>query len=144
MRPLGAAAGAALVGASLVTAGPAAAAATPTPHALRVANEELRLAASGRLQNVPINLAIDHVINVPYNEVAATDFFARSLLFTGPWFVVSPTNLWITPGDPGHFQSTVNFALPFPALNGMNLAQNDQNGLGQQLWSVFLARHPAL
>jgi hypothetical protein len=142
VRPLGAAAGAALVGASLVTAGPAAAAATPTPHALRVANEELRLAAAANILNVPINLAID-IMNVPYNEVAATDFFARSLLFTGPWFVVSPTNLWgVDPGDPGHFQSTVNFALPFPALNGMNLAQNDQNGLGQQLWMFVAATLP--
>ena len=38
------------------------------------------------------------------------------------------------PGDPSHFQSVVQLAVPFPALSGLGLDQSDQNGLGQQVW----------
>jgi hypothetical protein len=100
---------------------------------MRVASAEVSLAAASLL-NIPANLVTD-LVNIPYNEVQAVDFAAKSLFFSGPWWVVSATNLWgVDPGDPSHFRSVVNFLFPFPALSGMNLGQNDQNGLGQQLW----------
>jgi len=84
--------------------------APPSPE-IRVADAEVRLAASSIL-NVPANLFID-LVNIPYNESQAVNYAARSLLFTGTWFVVSPTNLWgVDPGDPGHFMSVVNLAVP--------------------------------
>src|SRR5436190_16031046 len=70
-RPYAAAASAALLGASLITASPAAAA-QPTPTALRVASADVRLAAAANILNIPINLAID-LVNAPYNEVQAVD-----------------------------------------------------------------------
>ena len=141
-RRLGAAAGAALVGASLVTAGPAAAAATPTPHALRVASEQVRLTAAANILNVPINMLTD-LVNIPYNEVQAVDFLSKSLYFSGAWFVVSSTNLWgVDPGDPGHFRSTFNLAIPIPALSGMNMDQDDNNGIGQQVWKAVAVMLP--
>ena len=141
LRPFAAAASAALLGASLVTASPAAAA-LPTPPALRVASADVRLAAAANILNIPINMAID-LFNAPYNEVQAVEFFSKSLFFSGTWFVVSPTNLWgVDPGDPGHFRSTVNFLLPFPALSGMNLDQMDENGMGQQVWKFVAVMLP--
>ena len=135
-------AGVALVGASLFTAAPAAPAALPTPPALRVASEEVRLAAAASILNIPLNLAID-LINAPYNEVQAVDYAAKSLFFSGPWMVVSSTNLWgVDPGDPSHFQSATQLAIPFPALSGFGLDQNDQNGLGQQVWHTIAALLP--
>ena len=60
------------------------------------------------LANVPINL-FDDIINIPANELYATQFFTDNLFMAGPWFVVSPTNLWgVDPGDPTHFMSVVN------------------------------------
>jgi hypothetical protein len=142
MRRYAATAGAALVGASLLTAAPAPAAALPTPTALRVASADVRLAAAANMLNVPVNLLID-LINAPYNELQAVDFAAKSLFFSGPWMVVSATNIWgVDPGDPSHFQATVNLALPFPALSGLGLDQNDPNGLGQQLWHTIAALLP--
>jgi hypothetical protein len=127
----------ALVGASVIAVTPVA----PPPPEIRVASPEVRLAAASLL-NVPLNLAID-LVNIPYNEVQAVDFMAKSLFFSGPWMVVSNTNLWgVDPGDPSHFQSVVNFLVPFPALSGMLLDQNDQKGLGQQLWQTVAVMLP--
>src|SRR6476646_60108 len=114
----------------------------PVPE-LGVASADVRLAAAtGSILNVPMNLAID-LVNVPSNEVKALDFLSKSLFFSGPWWVVSATNLWgVDPGDPSHFRSVVNFLVPFPALSGLDLGQNDPNGLGQQLWQTAAALLP--
>jgi hypothetical protein len=102
----------------------------------------VRLAAASSLLNVPINLLTD-IINIPYNEVQAVDYLSRSLIFSGPWFVVSATNIWgVDPGDPGHFMATVNLLVPFPALSGLGLDQSNQTGLGQQLWHFVAAELP--
>ena len=127
---MAATAGVALLGASVIAVTPAVAAAPPPE--IRVASAEVHLAAAASLLNVPVNLIID-IVNIPYNEVEALNYGARSLLFSGPWFVVSPTNIWgVDPGDPAHFMAVVNLLVPFPALSGMGLDQSDPNGLGQQ------------
>jgi len=144
--PHAAAAGVALLGASVIAV---TSVAPPPPQEMRiatadvrVATAEVRLAAASSLLNVPVNLLID-LINIPDNEVQALDYLSRSLIFSGPWFVVSATNIWgVDPGDPGHFMSTVNLLVPFPALSGLGLDQSDQNGLGQQLWHFVAAELP--
>ena len=123
-------AGVALVGASAIAVAPVA------PHAppeIRVASPEVRLAAASLL-NIPANLIAD-LVNIPNSEVRAIDYAARSLFFSGPWLVVGPVNLWgVDPGDPSHFRAVMHFVLPFPALSGLGLPQDSQDGLGQQLW----------
>jgi hypothetical protein len=76
------------------------------------------VAGEDSLLNVPINL-FDDIVNMPYNEVTdGLDTLARSLLYTGTWWVPSATNLWGTdPGDPGHFESVLNMLLPIPELS---------------------------
>jgi hypothetical protein len=129
----------ALLGASVIAVTPVA---PPPPPEMRVATAEVRLAAAPSLLNVPVNLLID-LINIPYNEVQAVDYLSRSLIFSGPWFVVSATNIWgVDPGDPGHFMSTVNLLVPFPALSGLGLDQSDQTGLGQQFWHFVATQLP--
>jgi hypothetical protein len=93
--------------------------------------------------NIPFNLFQD-IVNIPYNQVQAIDFAAQSLLNSGPWFVVSPTNLWgVDPGDPSHFMAVTNLLVPFPELSGMNSAQGDFSaGLGQQIWGMVAAELP--
>ena len=136
--PHAAAAGVALLGTSVI----AVTSVAPPPPEMRVVTAEVRLAAASSLLNVPVNLLID-VVNIPDNEVQALDYLSRSLIFSGPWFVVSATNIWgVDPGDPGHFMSTVNLLVPFPALSGLGLDQSDQNGLGQQLWHFVAAELP--
>lgn len=95
------------------------------------------------LANVPINL-FDDIINIPANELHATQFFTDNLFMAGPWFVVSPTNLWgVDPGDPTHFMSVANFLVPFPELSGMNAPETDFNGgLGQQEWGFVASELP--
>jgi len=112
------------------------------PFELPIRSIETRLVDSS-IFNVPINL-FDDIINIPANELHATQFFTDNLFMAGPWFVVSPTNLWgVDPGDPTHFMSVVNFAVPFPALSGMNAPETDFNaGLGQQLWGFAAAELP--
>jgi hypothetical protein len=109
----------ALVGAGVVTVTPV----TPPPeiappqHHTAVSNAEVRLAAAS-IANIPPNL-IYAVANVPYNEVQALNEVARSLFFTGNWFVGSSTNIWgEDPGDPTHFQSIIDVLFPYPALSG--------------------------
>ena len=138
VRPIAATAGVALVGASVIAVTPVA----PPPPEIRVASPEVRLAAASSLLNVPVNLLID-LVNIPYNEVQAINYTGKSLIYSGPWFVVGATNIWgVDPGDPGHFMSIVNMAVPFPALSGMALGEFDQNGLGQQLWYFVAAQLP--
>ncbi len=142
MRRYSATAGVALVGASVIAGTPVASAAAASPSEIRIVRSEVGLAAASSLLNVPINLITD-IINIPYNEVQAVDYLSRSLIFSGPWFVVSATNIWgVDPGDPGHFMSTVNLLVPFPALSGLGLDQSDQTGLGQQLWHFVAAELP--
>jgi hypothetical protein len=118
-----------------------------TPIASRLAelpirSIETRLVDSS-IANIPINL-FDDIVNVPANELHALQFFTDNLFMAGPWFVVSPTNLWgVDPGDPTHFMSVMNFLLPFPELSGMNASELDFNaGLGQQLWGLVAAELP--
>src|SRR3954452_15452985 len=138
--PHGAAAGVALLTASVIAVTPVAP--PPPPPAMRVATAEVRLAAAPSLLNVPVNLLID-LVNIPDNEVQALDYLSRSLMFSGPWFIPSATNIWgVDPGDPGHFMSTVNLLVPFPALSGMGLGEFDQTGLGQHFWHLVAAELP--
>ena len=127
-----------LLGASAIAVTPVA----PPPPEIRVATSEVQLAADASLLNIPMNLLID-LLNIPYNEVQALNYGARSLFFSGPWFVVSPTNIWgVDPGDPAHFMAVVNLLVPFPALSGLGLDQSDPNGLGQQYWQLAAAELP--
>jgi hypothetical protein len=135
------AASVALVGASVIT-GASAAPPPPPPPELSVASAEVRLAAASSLLNVPVNLLID-LINIPHNEVRALDYSARAFLFSGPWFVVGPTNVWgVDAGDPPKFMSVVNMLVPFPALSGIDLGEFDQTGLGQQSWFFVATQLP--
>jgi hypothetical protein len=99
--------------------------------------------AEESLLNVPLNLLYD-VINIPANELYATQFFTDNLFMAGPWFVVGPTNLWgVDPGDPTHYMSVMNFLLPFTGLSGMNSPETDFSaGLGQQLWGLVASELP--
>jgi hypothetical protein len=103
----------------------------PTPPAIHTVNLEARLAAS--VTNIPTNL-VYAVANIPYNEVQAINQLARSLFFTGSWWVASATNIWGTDaGDPGHFESLASLAIPFPAIS---------NTLGHQLAMIAAAELP--
>lgn len=104
-----------------------------------------RLTSGESLVNIPLNLFQD-IVNIPANEIHALDVAARSLFFTGPWFVGSPTNVWgEDPGDPGHFESLVDLLVPFPELSGADGDQSDFNypGLGQQLAGLAAVEIPA-
>lgn len=71
------------------------------------------------------------------------DYSARAFLFSGPWLVVGPTNVWgVDAGDPPKFMSVVNMLVPFPALSGMGLGEFDQTGLGQQVWFFAATQLP--
>ncbi|MFZ0905218.1 MAG: hypothetical protein WAN71_15390, partial [Mycobacterium sp.] len=113
--------------AAAVLAATSAVAVTPIaarPFELPMRSTETSL-VDASIANIPINL-FDDIINIPANEIYATQFFTDNLLMAGPWFVVSPTNLWgVDPGDPTHFMSVTNFLLPFPALSGMNAPETD-------------------
>lgn len=99
--------------------------------------------AEESLLNVPLNLFYD-LVNIPANELYATQFFTDNLFMAGPWFVVGPTNLWgVDPGDPTHFMSVINFLFPFTALNGMDAPETDfTGGLGQQVWGFVASELP--
>jgi hypothetical protein len=127
--------GAALAVASAVAITPVA----PQPPETPLVNQVMRLTADGdSLLNVPLNLFQDF-FNAPYNEIQALDTLAQSLLFSGPWLVGSPTNIWgEDPGDPGHFEAMTQLLLPFPELSGYDELQEgvpiwEAEGLGQQL-----------
>lgn len=122
----------------------------PPAPALRAAPEiatvslDARLSAGESLLNVPLNL-LQALINIPANEIHALDVLGQSLLFTGQWFVSSPTNIWgEDPGDPGHFESVAQLLFPFPVLSGAG-HEGDYSypGLGQQLAMWAAVQIPA-
>jgi hypothetical protein len=115
--------------------------ASPAPKP-RVVSMDTRLVDES-LANVPINL-FDDIINIPANEIYATQFFTDNLFMAGPWFVVGPTNLWgVDPGDPTHYMSVTNFLIPFTALSGMDSPETDFSaGLGQQVWGLVASELP--
>jgi len=134
--------GVALLGAGVIAVTPVAPA-PPEIHVpeIHVGSWQVGLAAASLL-NVPVNLVTD-LVNVPYNEVQALNELSSSLLFSGPWFVASATNIWgVDPGDPGHFMSVIDLLVPFPALSGLGLGELNQNGLGQQVWQLAAAELP--
>ncbi|WP_292974973.1 hypothetical protein [Mycobacterium sp.] len=137
-------AAAALAVTSLVAVTPLADEATTLAAQLPIKQMEAQLVDLGEsIFNVPLNLLYD-VINIPANELYATQFFTDNLFMAGPWFVVGPTNLWgVDPGDPTHFMSVTNFLLPFPELSGMNNSELDfDGGLGQQIWGYVATQLP--
>ncbi len=93
--------------------------------------------------NIPFNL-FQEIVNIPSSEVDAVTYAAQSLFNSGPWFVVSATNLWgVDPGDPSHFMSVMNLLVPFEGLSGINAPETDfDGGLGQQLWGLVAATLP--
>ena len=105
----------AVVGASVIVVTPVA----PPPPDVHTASRVVRLTAdSSSIANIPINLIYD-LVNEPYNEVQALDELAKSLFFTGNWFVGSSTNIWGSdPGDPTHWEAVTDVLVPFPALSG--------------------------
>ncbi|BBX14768.1 hypothetical protein MNVM_38490 [Mycobacterium novum] len=106
----------------------------PVPDATTIAHPAPRLTADESLLNVPLNLFQD-LVNVPANYIHALDTMAKSLFYSGPWFVGSPTNAWgEDPGDLGHFEFVAQLLVPFPELSGAG-HEGDffHPGLGQQL-----------
>jgi hypothetical protein len=136
-------AAAALAATSMVAVTPLAPKAAELAAELPIRHMATQLVDAESLANVPLNLFYD-LINIPANELYATQFFTDNLFMAGPWFVVSPTNLWgVDPGDPTHFMSVVNFLVPFTALSGMDEPETDfSGGLGQQLWGFMAAELP--
>lgn len=113
--------------AALAAAGVVAAAlVTPVPTLPRmtaVERELLLVSGADSLLNVPFNLFQDFV-NIPNTEVGALQQLGDSLIFSGPWWTASATNIWgEDPGDPGHFMSVVDMALPFKELSGQGLGE---------------------
>jgi hypothetical protein len=54
-------------------------------------------------------------------ETKLADSSIVSLFNSGPWFVVSNTNLWgVDPGDPSHFMSVTIFLVAFEGLSGFD------------------------
>jgi hypothetical protein len=131
-------AGAVLAAASLVAVTPIAQRAIHLPT-LRI---ETQLVDSS-IVNIPFNL-FQEIVNIPNSEINAVTYAAESLFNSGPWFVVSNTNLWgVDPGDPSHFMSVTNFLVPFEGLSGINAPETDfDGGLGQQLWGMVAATLP--
>jgi hypothetical protein len=136
-------AAAALAATSMVAVTPLATKAGELAAELPIRQMATQLVDAESLANVPLNLFYD-LINIPANELYATQFFTDNLFMAGPWFVVSPTNLWgVDPGDPTHFMSVINFLFPFPALSGMDAPETDfSGGLGQQVWGFVASELP--
>jgi hypothetical protein len=136
-------AGLAITTAGLIAVAPAVVRA-PEPTAVHPAQ---RLTAGESLANVPLNL-FPALVNIPANEIHALDTLSRSLFYSGPWFVGSPTNIWgEDPGDLGHFESVIQLLVPFPELSGAG-HEGDffYPGLGQQLSmlaNVEIPVHPS-
>ncbi|OBF99579.1 hypothetical protein [Mycolicibacter sinensis] len=136
-------AGLAITTAGLIAVAPAVVRA-PEPTAVHLAQ---RLTAGESLMSVPLNL-FQALVNIPANEIHALDTLSRSLFYSGPWFVGSPTNIWgEDPGDLGHFESVIQLLVPFPELSGAG-HEGDffYPGLGQQLSmlaNVEIPVHPS-
>lgn len=112
-------AGAAVAAASVVALAPVAPV-DPWAPGLTAAERAVALAAEASFLNIPFNLFQD-LVNIPYNEVSATNVLANSFFFTGNWFTPSATNIWgEDPGDPGHFMAVMDYLFPFaPQLSGL-------------------------
>ena len=123
-------AGAALVVAGVVAITPIA----PPPPDVHIASPATRLtAASASIANVPVNV-MQAIANVPANEIAAMQSMADALLFTGSWWVGSPSNIYGTdPTDPPFVRALVALLVPLPALSGP---------LGDQLVVLAQAESP--
>jgi hypothetical protein len=93
--------------------------------------------------NIPFNL-FQEIVNIPSSELDAVNYASQSLFNSGPWFVVSATNLWgVDQGDPSHFMTVMNFLVPFEGLSGINAPETDfDGGLGQQLWGLVATTLP--
>jgi hypothetical protein len=93
--------------------------------------------------NIPFNL-FQEVANIPNSEINAVTYAAESLFNSGPWFVVSNTNLWgVDPGDPSHFMSVANSLVPFEGLSGINAPETDfDGGLGSNCVGWSPPRYP--
>jgi hypothetical protein len=105
-------------------------------------NFETKLVDSS-IFNIPFNL-FQEIVNIPSSEIDAVNYASESLFNSGPWFVVSATNLWgVDQGDPSHFMSVMNFLVPFEGLSGINAPETDfDGGLGQQLWGLVATTLP--
>lgn len=132
-------------GLALTTAGVVAV----TPIAPRAADAAAVSIATGltageSLLNVPLNL-FQALFNIPFNQTYALDTIGQSLLYTGPLFVGSPSNIWgEEPGDPGHFEALANFYLPFPVISGAGHEGDwDFPGIGQQLAMLAAVEIPS-
>lgn len=107
------AAGAALVGSSVIAATPVVA----TPPDIEVANPAVRLAADS-IANVPVNLFYA-LVNVPAYEVEALNHWADAVEAGGSWWLKTPTNVWgWDPGNPPMLQALVAVLVPFPVISG--------------------------
>jgi hypothetical protein len=117
---------------------------SPLQTADTVVRRATQLVADDSLLNVPLNLA-QALFNAPANMIHGYDVVGQSLLFSGPWLVGSPTNVWgEDPGDPAHFQGITDLFVPFPVLSGAgHEGDMDYPGLGQQLSMLLSVEIPA-
>ncbi|MDQ2626774.1 MAG: hypothetical protein M3Y90_07190 [Actinomycetota bacterium] len=138
-------AGAAVAAASAVAMAPVAPVA-PWDAGLTAAERAVQLAAEASFLNIPFNLFQD-IVNIPFNNVQATNVLNNSFFFTGNWFTPSATNIWgEDPGDPGHFMAVVDYMFPFaPQISGAfdpaidpEALENGTAGIGQQ-FAMFAA-----
>jgi hypothetical protein len=89
--------------------------------------------AESSILNVPLNLFYD-LINIPANELNAIQELSNALLFGGPWFVASATNMWgFDLADPPKAEALIEMLFPFQALS---------EPLAQQLNGVYEAELP--
>lgn len=139
------AAGAALTAASIA----AVASMSVVTPGMPVLHQAVRPAADDSVLNIGFNL-FQQLVNIPSTEVDALNSSARSLLFTGNWWVPSATNIWgEDPGDPGHFMGLTNLLIPFKEISGLGSPEFDPDaaaagtaGLGQQLALLAAAELP--
>lgn len=136
-------AGLAVTTAGLISVSPPAPAIPEVPQAA-VAQIEPRLSSGASLLNVPLNL-LQALVNIPANEIHALDTLAKSLFYTGPWWVSSATNIWgEDAADPGHFEAVMQLLFPFPELSGAGHGgEFFYPGLGQQLGMLAAVEIPS-
>jgi hypothetical protein len=140
MRPY-VAASVAVLGASVIAVTPVEPA-PPAPPALRAASADVSLAAASSPLYIPLNLMID-IINIPHYEIQAFEMLGRAQMFSGPWFVVSASNLWgIDPGDVPRIRALTGILVPLAHLSGIDADPLNDNYLGQQLWQFLAAQLP--
>jgi hypothetical protein len=81
-----------------------------------VASPAVSLAADS-IANVPVNL-LGAIASAPANELKALYALANSLVASGNWLVLTPTNVfgWDT-ANPEMLKQLVNALVPFPAIS---------------------------